>query len=56
MFTRCSWLQINKLGTIVSLFAGSELVYDFYLSGIYRMECIVIILALKVIWKKAFRV
>jgi len=40
---------MNKQGTVVSIFAGSELVYDFYSSGIYRMECIVIIVALKVI-------
>lgn len=41
--------DINKQGTFVSLFAGSELVYDFYMSVIYRLECIVIILALRVI-------
>ena len=39
---------MNKQGTVVFIFAGSEFVYDFYLSGIYRIKCVVIIVALQV--------
>jgi len=52
LLTGCYWLQMNKQGTVVFIFAGSEFVYDFYLSGIYRIKCVVIIVALQVKWKK----
>jgi hypothetical protein len=44
LLTGCSWWQINKQGTVASSFAKSELIYGFYLSGIYGLECVVIIL------------